>query len=190
METAYRDQDSKASLEQMTEQSRIRQGRLPGVKTVLVVLSSRGMVFDIESLRQKIGLAYTDAAVFFRTTDGKDIGAACPARVDLVIDFTGPGQRQGWFYARRLRRMARIAVGRNAGLFRKGSYDRIFDEKSAERVKDPSLPRELLERERFVQKKVLELVGVGMAPVGDTPVDRSKSIALELPALQRTVRTT
>jgi hypothetical protein len=111
---------------------------------------------------------------------GKPIGPTAPQQVDLLIDFTGPGQRQGWFYARKLRRMARVAVGRNAGLFRKKIYDRVFDENQ-----DPSVPQEMLKKERFVQKKVLNLAGVSFVQTSETPPDRGKSIALELPAMRR-----
>jgi hypothetical protein len=175
------DPQSKVFLQRMIDREKVKGQLIANIRTVLVVLSSRGMVFDMESLRQKILLTYPEAAVFLRNTDGKTIGAASPAHVDLLIDFTGPGQRQGWFYAKTLRRLARVAVGRNAGLFRKKAYDRVFDEKS----QMATLPRELLERERLVQKEVLGLAGVAFVPVGDTPPDRGKSIALELPPMQR-----
>jgi hypothetical protein len=179
------DQESEHSFQKMTEMDRLRGNRIPGVRTVLFVLSSRGMVFDTESLRQKVLLAYPEATVFFMTTMGKPVGATSPRQVDLLIDFTGPRQRQGWFFARKLRSMARVAVGRNAGLFRKGLYDRIFDEKQPSASLPGGLPTELLERERFVQKQVLSLVGITIVQAGDTPKDRSKSIALELPPMQR-----
>lgn len=175
------DPQSELFLISMGGREKVRANQVAGVKTVLVVLSSRGMVFDVESLRQKILLAYPEAAVFFRTTDGKSIGPEAPSRVDLLVDFTGPGQRQGLFYARKLRRMARVAVGRNAGFFRKKIYHRVFDEKAHA----ATLPVESLEREREVQKMVLGLAGVAFAPVGDLPPDRGKNIALELPAMQR-----
>jgi hypothetical protein len=174
------DRESEACLTQMVEQEQVLSNRVSGVKFVLVVLSASGMVFDMEALRQKVVLSYPDVAVFFQTTIGRSIGPAAPQQVDLLIDFTGPGQRQGWFYAKKLRRMARVAVGRNAGLFRKKIYDRIFDESS-----EPSVPSEMLQRERFVQKKVLGLAGVSFIQAGETPPDRGKSIALELPAMRR-----
>jgi hypothetical protein len=174
------DRESEACLTQIVEQDSILANRVNGVKFVLVVLSSRGMVYDMEALRQKIVLSYPDVAVFFQTTDGKPIGPASPERIDLLIDFTGPGQRQGWFYSKKLRKMARVAVGRNAGLFRKKIYDRIFDEKAQQ-----SIPQEVLEQERFVQKKVLNLAGVAFIQAGDTTPDRGKSIALELPPMRR-----
>lgn len=175
------DSESEQFLSLLSEQEKIRAQRVPGVRTVLVVLSAKGMVYDMESLRQKILLAYPDAAVFFRTTSGKPIGVAAPNRLDLLIDLTAPRSRQGLFYPRKLRSMARFAVGRNAGLFRKGSYDRIFDEK------DPgaSVPSDQLARERYVQRQVLALAGVALAQMGDTPPDRGQSIALELPSLKR-----
>jgi hypothetical protein len=119
--------------------------------------------------------------VFFLTTLGKPIGSPPPRQVDLLIDFTGPGQRQGWFFARKLRRMARAAVGRNAGLFRKRIYDKIYDEKAP----SATLSTDVLERERQVQKRILNLSGVAFVQYGDTPPDRGKSIALELPPMQR-----
>lgn len=165
----------------MSEQDKIRGQRIPGVRTVLVVLSAAGMVYDIESLRQKVRLSYPEAAVFFLTTQGKPIGVAPPQQLDLLLDFTGPRQRQGLFFAKRLRRMARVAVGRNAGLFRARIYDRVFDEKA-----DSSrVPSEMLARERLVQKEVLALAGIAFVQAGDTPQDRSKSIALELPPMRK-----
>src|SRR6185437_14394959 len=104
------DLESQALLEQMRQQESIKSQRFAGVRTVLVVLSSYGMVYDVASLRHEIRLAYSDATVFFRTTLGKPIGAAAPAYVDLLIDLTGPGQRQGLFYSLKLRRSARSAV--------------------------------------------------------------------------------
>ncbi|MBU6376550.1 MAG: hypothetical protein KGQ59_11180, partial [Bdellovibrionales bacterium] len=100
---------------------------------------------------------------------------------DLVVDFTGPGQRQGWFFARRLRRMARFAVGRNAGLFRKRIYDRIFDEKARENSRLRVMGT--LQREREVQRMVLALAGVASMPHSESGADRSGHIALELPPL-------
>lgn len=175
------DQESQACLIRMAEQEQILNHRIPGVKFVLVVLSSRGMAYDLEALRQKVVLSYPDAAVFFQTTVGKPIGPVPPSQVDLLIDFTGPGQRQSLFYAKKLRRMARVGVGRNAGWFRKRIYDRIFDES----LNSSELPQEMLERERFVQKKVLNLAGVALVQSGEVPPDRGKSIALELPPMQR-----
>ena len=159
----------------------LRQRRIPGVKTVLLVLSSRGMVFDVEALRQKVLAAYPDAAVFFRSTSGRPVGVASPQSVDLLIDLTGPGQRQGWFYSRKLRKMARFAVGRNAGLFRKRLYDRVFDE----REPNLTLPADFLDREKQVQKEVLALAGIAVIPAAETTPDRSKTIALELPPLSQ-----
>lgn len=174
------DQESEISLSHMKDSQEVSQNRISGVKYVLVVLSAGGMVYDREALRQKILLSYPGSAVFFRNTMGKPIGLEAPQQVDLLIDLTGPGQRQGFFYALKLRRMARVSVGRNSGFFRKGSYDRVFDEKEVQ----ASLPSESLERERTIQKKVLELAGISLIPTGTTPRDRGKSIALELPPMQ------
>lgn len=155
--------------------------KVPGVRTVLVVLSAAGIVFDIEAIRQKIVLSYPDAAVFFQTTGGGLVGPSVPHRVDLLIDLTGPRQRQPFFFPRRLRRMARFAVGRNAGFFRKRIYDRIFDEKTRRR----DFMGNILEYERTVQREVLVAAGVLMGPVSETPPDRSASVPLELPPLKK-----
>jgi hypothetical protein len=69
-------------------------------------------------------------------------------------------------------------------LFRKRIYDKIYDEKAPE-FKDSMLSKEVLERERQVQKRILNLSGVAFVQYGDTPPDRGKSIALELPPMQR-----
>jgi hypothetical protein len=177
-----RDAQSEALLALLSEEERIRKNRVPGVRTVLVVLSARGMVFDRESLRQKIVLTYPDAAVFFMTPGGKPNGTEAPGKLDLVIDFTGPGQRQqGFFFPRTLRGRARVIVGRNSGLLRRQSYDRLFDEKA----NLSKLPTDILVREREVQKQVLALAGVAFAQRGDLPQDLGKSIALQLPPISR-----
>jgi hypothetical protein len=176
------DPESQAFMRTMADQEKVRSNRVNNVRTVLVVLSSAGIVFDIESLRQKILLSYPEAAVFFRTTLGKAVGSVAPDRVDLLIDFTGPRQRQGIFYARKLRRMSRFAVGRDAGFFRKGLYDRVFDE----HANASSLPAEKLTRERVVQREILGLVGVAFVQAGDSAPDRGKITPLELPLLAKT----
>ena len=174
------DSESMISLNQMADQGAILANRFPNVKSILVIFSSRGMVFDRGSLLQKLHAAYPSATVFFQTTALKSVGVDCPNQIDLLIDFTGPGQRQGWLAARGLRKKARHAVGRNAGLFRKRIYDRVFDEKA----QAASVPVEILQKERFVQKEVLALSGVPFAPVSEALDDLSRSIALELPSMK------
>ena len=44
---------------------------------------------------------------------------------------------------------------------------------------------DLLDRERVVQKHVLELAGIAFVQAGDTPPDRGKITPLELPPLAR-----
>ncbi len=175
------DAETESLVKILDDQEKIRASRVPGVRTVLVILSSRGMVYDVEALRTKILISYPDSAVFFRTTRGDEMGAPAPSQVDLVIDFTGPGQRQNPFIAMKLRKTAPVVIGRNAGLFRKRVYDRVFDEKAP----GVALPKDLLQKERYVQRKVLEMAGVPLAQQGDALKDQSKSIALTLPPFQR-----
>jgi hypothetical protein len=173
--------DSEFYLSLLAEQDRLRSNRFAGVRTVLVVLSSAAMAYDIDGLRSRVHGAYPEAAVFFMTTRGKPLGTLVKGHVDLLIDFTGPRQKQGLFFPRKLRRMARFAVGRNAGFFRKGIYDRVFDEKSPENARLQSMTT--MEREREVQRQVLAIAGVASTPHSESAPDRSKSIALELPPL-------
>ena len=175
------DRETEEFLTILSQQEKVRANKIPGVRTVLVVLSAKAMAYDMESLRQKIVLVYPDAVVFFKTTSGKAVGVSAPKRVDLLIDLTAPRSRQGLFYSRKLRSMARAAVGRNAGFFRKGSYDKVFDEKAIA----SRLPQDVLQRERFVQREVLALAGIPLAQMGDTPPDRGKTIALELPPMKK-----
>jgi hypothetical protein len=178
------DPQSEAFLGLLEEQERIRANRLAGIRTVLVVLSSRAMPFDVESLKRQILFTYPDAAVFFRTTRGKPIGPATSGRVDLLIDFTGPKQRQWITAPRSLRKLARIAVGRKVGFFR-GSYDRLFDEAQAIARGQPSIPADLYAREREVQRQVLALAGIAVSQKGETLPDLGKSIALGLPPMAK-----
>ena len=185
------DRESESLIRTLEAQERVRENHRASVETVLVILSSRGMAFDMKALTEMIQLSYPDterggpAGVFFRTTQGKTIGIEAPDRVDLLIDFTGPGQKQPWFYAKKLHSTARFRVGRNALLFRKSLYDRVFDEKA----NAAELPQDLLARERFVQRKVLELAGVAVLPRGEVLPDQSKDISIRLPSLQKTIET-
>lgn len=174
------DRESEIRLTQMAEKDDVISNRISGVRSILIVFSSRGMVYDAESLRQKVLLSYPDSTVFFQTTDGKPVGAPAPKSVDLLIDFTGPRQRQPIFHAFGLRRRARFVVGRNAGMFRKKIYDRVFDEMSD----GGNVPDELLKKERFVQKQVLNLAGVAFVQAGDIPPDEGKTIPLSLPGMR------
>ena len=175
------EKDSKSYLAQLDDREKTKVNRIPGVQKVLIILSSTGLVFDSESLRQSVLLAYPEAAVFFRTTSGKALGVEAPKQVDLLIDLTGPGQRSPFFYAYSLKKMSRFSVGRNAGLFRARIYDRVFDEKPLL----PKLPKIVLNRERIVQREVLALAGIATVPMGHATLDRGKEIALDLPPLSR-----
>jgi len=175
------DQESEHSLQNLrAEKERAQGSRVPGVKTVLVVLSSAGMAFDREALSHFIRTSYPDAKIYFWTTLGKALGEKAPKYVDLLIDFTGPGQRQKFLLARKLRSMARVVIGRDAGLFRKKIYTRVFDERAAGK-----LSLDVRVRERRAQREVLVLAGVAFLPLGELGKDLSKSIALGLPSMQQ-----
>ena len=150
----------------------------PSVKSVLVVLSSRAMLFDQSGLRNLISYAYPGAAVFFISTSGDPVGVEGPRKVDLLVDFTEPGARQSFLFAFKMRGLASHTVGRKGSYFRK-RYDRIFDEKA-----DAGLPRDYLERERVIQRKLLELAGISVVKQGGVTLDSSKDIASQLPPLQ------
>ena len=150
------------------------------VRSVLVVLSSKSQAFDQSALRNLITHAYPGAAVFFISTSGDAVGTEGPNHVDLVIDFTQPGARQGFFFASSLKKRAKHTVGRNTGwFFRRKYFDRIYTDAS-----DSAMPKDYLEMERWAQKKVLELAGVPVVMQGGLTPDRSKEIALDLPPLQ------
>ena len=146
-----------------------------GIKNVLVVFSSKSQAFDAASLENLVKHAYPGSQVFFISTSGQVIGKQCKSRVDLVIDFTQPGARQGLFFPLMMRKKARFAIGRKAGFyFRSSLYDRIYNDKN-----DSSKPTDYLEGERWAQRKVLELAGVPVVRQGGVTPDRSKDIALE-----------
>ncbi len=148
--------------------------RFEKIKTVLVVLSSKAMSFDMPALRNFITQAYPGAAVFFMSTSGDSIGAQVPRQVDLVIDFTPMGARQPLFLARRLMRMARFSVGRNVGRFgyRKRNFTRVYDQLLDQA--SGSIPKDYLESEAWEQRKVLELAGVRLVKQGGVGEDLSK----------------
>lgn len=146
-----------------------------GIKNVLVVFSSRSQAFDEPALENFVKHAYPGSKVFFVSTSGQEIGKKVPARVDLLIDFTQPGARQPLLFPFKMRKKARFAIGRKAGIyFRTKLYDRIYDEKN-----DSSKPKDYLEGESWAQRKVLELAGVPVIRQGGVTLDRSKDIALE-----------
>jgi hypothetical protein len=152
-----------------------------GVKTTLVVLSSKAQLFDMAGLQNLIQHAYPNSAVFFISTSGDAMGVEAPKHVDLLIDFTPPGARQGMLFAWSLRNRSTRAVGRNSGLFfRSKRYDQIYNEAA-----DADCPRDYLDSERHAQRKVLELAGVPVVRQGGVTADRSKEIALDLPPMQR-----
>ena len=168
-----RDGESTSTLQHLLEDEAIRKNRVENVRTVLVILSARSIVFDDASLRQKIQLTYPEAKVYFMTTEAHPLGEKMlsSAKIDLLIDFTGPGHRHKWFWARSLRGKSRVCVGRTAGFFREFIYDRVFKEA------DLDLPGDVIERERFVQREVLALAGVPLSPKGNMGKDQGKTIA-------------
>ena len=179
------DADSQRFLAQISEQASTKANRVSGVRTVAVVLSAAGMPFDVEALRQKILTAYPESAVFFLNTTGTPLGAQPPEHVDLLIDMTGPGTRQSIFFAKRLRRMARVAVGRKFGLFRARLYDRVYDESNgATKGASHELPHARQDRERIVQRNLLELAGIPLGGTGDMLPDRGRITPRELPTLE------
>jgi hypothetical protein len=150
------------------------------VKSVLVVLSSQSMAFDLSALRNFITHSYPGSAVFFISTSGDPVGVSGPNQVDLIIDFTRPGSRQGMFFASKMRRRGNYVTGRvTSGIFGRKRYDRLYDE-----AKDASLPKDYMERERVIQRKVLEMSGIEIVKQGGVTVDHGKDIALSLPPMQ------
>lgn len=174
------DLESTHSLQMLSVDPKIVANRVPGVQSVLYVLSAKGMVYDVHSLKQKTQHSYPGAKVYFVTQLGLPVGEVAPKKLDLIVDFTGPRTRQGLFIARKWRRLGRVVLGRNSGFFRAGRYDKIFDEKSS-----ASVPSEQMDRERFVQRMLLEMAGVAMIQAGDSSPDRGKLTPLTLPPLQR-----
>lgn len=174
--------DSQYYLDLLAQQERLKSNRFAGVRTVLVVLSSAGMAYDADGFRSRVQGAYPESAVFFVSTRGDALGAVSQGQVDLLIDLTGPGQKQGLLFARRMRGKARFAVGRDVGFFRKRTYDRIVEDSSV-RQSHPGLGPLALEHE--VQRRVLALAGVAATPHSESGRDRGKLIALELPPLAR-----
>ncbi|MEK7692093.1 MAG: hypothetical protein AAB425_13850 [Bdellovibrionota bacterium] len=164
-------------LDPLLAKEQVAASKFENVRTVLVVISSAGMVLDRESVRHKILATYSGAAVFFMTGSGGRLGPSAPKSVDLVIDLSAPGFRHKWFLALRLNSMARFTVGRDAGLFRARVYDRIYRE--GKRLTD------VLVWERKVQREVFALAGIAFTPTSDVPADRAHEIALSLPPMAR-----
>lgn len=177
--TSIQDPESQTFLHILAEEERIRKNKLDGVKTILVILSGRSMVFDTWSLKQKITLTYPDSKIYIMTSGGYPIGEKAPNKLDLVIDFTGPRHGHKWFLARKLRAQAKYCIGRPAWFFREWIYDRVVPEFQMD------LPKDVIERERLVQKEVLELAGVPLSQKGNTMGDLGKTIAKDLPHFKR-----
>jgi hypothetical protein len=156
------------------------QAPFSGVKTILVVLSSRAMAFDQSGLQNLITHAYPGAVVFFISVSGDPVGVGAPSKIDLVIDFTEAGARQSVRFALRMRRLGKFVVGRKTGWFYRASrYDRVYDAGA-----DRNCPRDYLEGEAWAQKRVLELAGIEVVRHGGVTRDLSKEIASTLPPMQ------
>ncbi len=183
------DPETQTSLDSLAPKDALRGQIVPAVRTVLVVFSATAMAFDAEALRQKIGMTYPDAAVFFQSTAGKPFGVPAPHRVDLLIDLTAPDDvgsfwlwgKQGSLQALRLWRRSRFQVGRKSGILRTMLYGRVYDESR----KDRKIAGHPFDHERQVQVEVLKQAGIPMTPTGDLTADRATSIALELPPLSQ-----
>jgi len=178
--TQPNESSSEFYLQLLQEQEKIKKNRIAGVKTVLVVLSYKGMAYDRDALKQKIHLSYPESTVFFCTTNQKPLGPTYPEVVDLVIDFTPGGSWRNLFAPRKFKHMAKSIIGRDGGLFRARIYDRVFNESNDPVVKS----LQGLHREKEVQKRVLELAGVAMIPVGDTPRTVERELPLKLPSMK------
>ncbi len=170
----FHDPESTSSLLQILNDEGIRKNRIDQVKTIFVVLSGRSIVYDDASLRQKIQLTYPGSKIYFATTDASPLGEKLPAsaKIDLLIDFTGPGHKHKWLWSRTLRSRARVCVGRPAGFFREFIYDRVFPES-----KHTDLPKDVFERERIVQREVLAMAGVPLSQKGQMGSDLGRTIA-------------
>lgn len=180
MPSAVRDSESEVFLAHLAADEKLRSEKIKDVKNVLVLFSSRAIAYDRSALQQKIHLTYPNSKVFFMTSLGISVGLPCPTSIDLMIDFTGPGQKRKFLLARKLRAITRVAVGRNAGFFRPYIYDRVFDE-SIENV-----PADILERERFVQRNVLRLAGIPLSQKGELLPDLGKEINAGVAVPKRT----
>ena len=148
------------------------------VRAVLVILSAMGMVYDRDAIRQKMLLVYPNAAIFFNNPNGTPCGVSSPQYVDVLIDLTAHSHKQSWWYVRNLRRMARFAVGRDVGLFRRKLYDRVVAQD-----KNQNKSSDWFESECRIQKQLFALAGISLDASGDTTYDLSRTIALELPPL-------
>jgi hypothetical protein len=166
-----KDLESEGYLANLAADEKLRAAeKVPQVKTVVVLLSTRSMAYDRSALTQKIQLTYPESKVFFMTTFGLAVGPTAPEQIDLLIDFTGPGQKHKRMLARSLRSRTRVAVGRDAGFFRLFIYDRVVSESKE------TLPDDLLARESIVQRMVLRLAGIPLSQKGELLVDLAKDI--------------
>ncbi len=182
----YGDTDSVSlfHLAQIAESQQVSHSCFEKVIFILVILSAKGMPYSIEFLMKIILCSYPNSVIFFQTTSGQMIKAKTPEKIDLVVDFTGPRQRQKKILPRQWKNMTRFIVGRNWGSFRKHYYDRVLNEASNHFY----LPEKMLQYEKWVQRKVLGLAGIGWAQTSEIPKDQGKTIARTLPRLLFTTK--
>jgi hypothetical protein len=138
--------------------------KMRDVHSVLVVLSTV-IIWDVSALQFHISQSYPQSGVFFVNTSGKPYGPAAPQNIDLLIDFTSPTDRQSFLMPRKWRRMARFAVGRKKGVYRKKTYDQI--------VEEPDNIQDWLEREAKAHSLVLQAAGVRLLKTGQLNLDMS-----------------
>jgi hypothetical protein len=175
------DFETGAALHKLEQGLTLDAQKFSDVKSVLFVFSSFAVAFDPYALRHMAETAYPGCKVYFMSISGQAWGTkTIPNEIDLVVDFSPPKAHQNFLFARKMRKLGKHVVGRNVGLFRKSSYDRIFDEKE----NLAALPVDMMARERVVQRKVLELAGIAAVPNAKASQNLEKEIATELPPLK------
>lgn len=130
---------------------------LSSPKWILIILSSRTMVFDVEALRHAVLKVYPEAVIFFESGSGRPVNSVvAPRKVDLTIDLTGPRERGALTSLWRKRRRTLHLIGRRGCCLREFFYHVL-----APVEKQPGVSS-VLERERMAQESVLSLVAVSI----------------------------
>lgn len=178
MKETHPDSNTQRALRALLKRRELEKERFTGVKSILVVLSGRSMAFDFDSMRLYISLAYPGSDISFASTSGKAMFGEKIGSVDLLLDLSGPGTMQSFLFPLGMKRKSKHQVGRAFGLLRARLYERLVSES------DPAIPKDLMEREFFQQKKVFELAGVSFLPKSASARDASHTIAQELSELR------